>query len=121
MSRERRGKQAWIDGILAEWVAIVFLRLKGFKVLHHRYRTPFGEIDVIAQKGTTVICVEVKFRRGGNDLAHSVTAYQKARIVRATLYFSRKIPENFSIRFDVLLIKPWRFPVHIENAWDAHY
>ena len=118
MSRERRGRQAWIDGILAEWVAIVFLRLKGFKVLHHRYRTPFGEIDVIAQKGTTVICVEVKFRRG-DDLAHSVTAYQKARIVRAAVYFSRKTLENFSIRFDVLLIKPWRFPVYIENAWDA--
>lgn len=115
--RKHRGKWARIHGLWAEWVAIVFLTLKGLKIIRHRYRTPLGEIDLIASQGTTLIFVEVKFRSSGDDLAHVVGVSQQKRLINAAHYFARQCPSDYTLRFDVFLVKPWRFPVHIKNTW----
>ena len=53
---EQRGRRA-------ENIAAMFLRLKGYTILDRRCRTPFGEIDIIARRGKTIVFVEVKARR----------------------------------------------------------
>jgi putative endonuclease len=116
-TRAYRGKWARIHGLWAEWAAILFLTLKGIRILYHRYKTPLGEIDLIAHDKTTLIFVEVKFRSSGDDLAHVVGVPQQRRLINAAQYFARQCPSHYTVRFDVLLVKPWRFPVHIENAW----
>lgn len=47
-------------GFLAESYAAQYLKAKGYEVVGHNYRKPWGEIDVIAQKQGIVIFVEVK-------------------------------------------------------------
>ena len=52
---ERRGRRA-------ELIAAWYLRLKLYRVLARRYRTPVGEIDLIVRRGRTIVFVEVKHR-----------------------------------------------------------
>jgi len=47
-------------GRLGEEIAAQFLQKKGFKVIDRNYRKPWGEIDIIAEKGNSVRFVEVK-------------------------------------------------------------
>src|SRR3989338_2354620 len=47
-------------GQLGEDIACQFLERKGFKILDRNYRKPWGEIDIIAEKGGVVRFVEVK-------------------------------------------------------------
>lgn len=47
-------------GRLGEDIAAQFLERKGFKVIARNYRKPWGEIDIIAEKGGVVRFVEVK-------------------------------------------------------------
>lgn len=55
---ERRGRRA-------EKIAAWFLRAKGYAVLARRYKTPVGEIDLVARRGRTLAFVEVKARKEG--------------------------------------------------------
>jgi len=57
MSRANSKKET---GKLGEAIASEFLERKGFKLLEKNYRKPWGEIDIIAQKGNGVRFVEVK-------------------------------------------------------------
>ena len=52
-------------GLLGEWQAARYLKRQGIKILHHRYRTAHGEIDLIGRDGDTIVFVEVKSRPGG--------------------------------------------------------
>jgi len=60
--RQRRVR-AYRRGLFAETVAALLLRLKGHRILARRYRTPVGEIDLVALKGKRLAFVEVKRRR----------------------------------------------------------
>lgn len=115
--KSRRGKWAWRRGLWAEWFGIIFLWCKGFRIYRHRLRTPFGEVDILARKGNTLVLVEVKLRLSHEDLPYAVSMTQQRRLERAAQYLTQSFPSHFSIRFDVLLVNPWRFPVHIKNAW----
>ena len=63
---ERRGRRA---ETLAAW----YLRLKGYRILARRYRTPVGEIDLIVRRGRLVAFVEVKRRPTEAEAAEAVT------------------------------------------------
>jgi putative endonuclease len=55
--------KAYKLGHFAEFLAVIFLFLKGYSILQRRYRSPFGEIDLIAKRGQTMIFCEVKARK----------------------------------------------------------
>ena len=88
------------------------------------HRTPFGEIDLIAREGDTLVFVEVKARRQGVP-AEAVTPEKQRRITLAALSFLRKhrLLEQRS-RFDIVAIV-WpddrKDPQieHIRNAFEA--
>ena len=46
-----------------EEIAIQYLLQQGYQVLERNYRCRFGEIDLIAQDGSTLAFIEVKTRR----------------------------------------------------------
>ena len=103
---------------MAEMVARLFLRFKGYRILEIRYRNPFGEIDLITRKRNTLIAVEIKFRKTQNTAAESISKHQQERIIKAFRAYSAKIswqPKEY--RFDVILITPWSLPHHLKNAW----
>jgi putative endonuclease len=79
-----------VIGSLGEDIACRFLRSKGYKILAKNYRKPWGEIDIIAEKGTSVRFVEVKTvsrERLGHEPEELVDARKLRKIARtAELY-----------------------------------
>ncbi|NKF34370.1 YraN family protein, partial [Pseudomonas sp. BGM005] len=57
-------RKALRRGLVSEYVAAVFLMLKGYRILALRHRTRLGEIDIVARKGDLAVFVEVKARHG---------------------------------------------------------
>ena len=112
---------AFRTGISAESRAAAFLIAKGFRILARRYRTPVGEIDIVAGRRRLLIVVEVKAREKFDDAAWSVTDRQRARIVAAAEAWlaANSNPAIEDIRFDAVLVAPGRIPRHIPAAFDA--
>ena len=71
---------AFRTGISAESRAAAFLIAKGFRILARRWRSPVGEIDIIARRRSLLVFVEVKARDRLDDAAWSVTDRQRLRI-----------------------------------------
>ena len=95
------------------------LRLKFYRIVAVRYKTPMGEIDLVAVRGNVVIAVEVKARKSYDEALTSITPPQQARIGRALQHFVMSHPQfaHADLRFDVMAVLPRRWPVHIVNAW----
>ncbi len=112
-------RQAEARGRRAETLGTWLLRAKGYHILARRFRTPAGELDIVARRGRTIAFVEVKARAGLEAAILSITPHQQARIMRAALLFVASRPglAAFNMRFDVMLVAPWRLPVHMQNAW----
>jgi len=105
----------------AESRAAVFLIAKGFRILARRWRSPVGEIDIIARRRALLIFVEVKARDQLDDAAWSVTDRQRLRIAAAAeAWLARYADDRIrDIRFDAVLIAPRRLPRHIPSAFDT--
>jgi putative endonuclease len=108
---EKRGRRG--EGWAALW-----LRLHGWRVVARRVKTPRGEIDLIARRGRTVAFVEVKWRAGSAELDTAIDAYRLRRVAAAVEAAAhRHARPGDTIRIDVLLLAPRRWPRHIVNAW----
>ena len=104
-------------GLLAEHIAHWWLWCKGYRLLKHRYRVPVGEIDLIMKKGNTIIFVEVKYRSTLTDALHALTSHQQQRLVRsAQLYMTTPRFASHNMRFDVVCLAPWRWPLHVQQV-----
>ncbi len=106
-------------GRRAEWQAIWWLRLKGYRIVARNFKVPVGEIDLVARRGRTLAMIEVKSRGDLESAAGSISPRQQNRIVRASAVFLQRRPEfaDFTVRFDALLLSPGRLPRHLTNAW----
>ena len=113
--------EAFRTGISAEARAAALLMAKGYRILARRFRTPHGEIDLVARRRKLVVFVEVKARASLDDAAYSVTPRQQARIIAAAQIWLMAHPEHaeYDLRFDAVLIAPRRLPHHIPSAFDA--
>jgi putative endonuclease len=106
-------------GMLAETVAALFLRMKGWRIMERRYRTHVGEIDIVAKRYGVVAFIEVKFRRKTEDAAEAIDRINQSRVRRAAELYLMKHTEytTFETRFDVVIMAPNTLPEHIENAF----
>ncbi|EFO32193.1 conserved hypothetical protein [Roseibium sp. TrichSKD4] len=121
MGETQRRKKAYGLGLSAESRAAWALRLTGWRILKHRYKTKAGEIDLIAKKGKTVAFVEVKARKTRRAAMEAVSPSNQRRIIRAARIFVAEHPKAgfYSLRFDVVIVRPWRWPERIANAFQA--
>ena len=109
--REARGRRG---ETLAAW----YLRLKGWRILARRVKTPRGEIDLIARRGAVVAFIEVKWRATAADLDHAIDAYRLRRVLAAAEAVGHRfVRPGDDQRIDVVLITPRRWPRRITNAW----
>ena len=102
MSRERR-----LLGQAGEALAAQTLQQQGYTILTRNYRTPYGEIDLIARHGDTLVFVEVKLRRSeffGPPQAAVNTAKKRHLKLAAQYYLTRQHSTDIKIRFDVVAI-----------------
>lgn len=96
-----------------------YLKHRLYKILDKNYKAAGGEIDIIAQKGNTLVFVEVKYRK---DLENgypreAVTPYKQERIRKTALfYLAKNNIKNMDIRFDVIEILDKHIE-HIKNAF----
>jgi putative endonuclease len=113
--------EAFRTGISAESQAAALLIAKGYRILGRRYRTPHGEIDIVARRRNLLAFVEVKARANLDDAAYAVTPRQQGRIIAAAQIWLMAHPEHaeYDLRFDAMLIAPRRLPRHIMAAFDA--
>jgi putative endonuclease len=107
-------------GVWAEFIAIIFLTFKGYKILKRRYKTFVGEIDIIGKKGNLLIAIEVKARKNTSS-QEALGINQQKRIKRAMMMFMSgnfKKHSNCSARFDLIIISPGKFPKHYLGFWE---
>ena len=109
---ERRGRQAEL------WCALV-LRLLCYRIVASRLKTPVGELDLVARRGGSIVVIEVKARESWLAAGEAITSRQRRRIERATEWFLASEPRlaGLSLRFDVMLVRPWRWPKRLIGAW----
>ena len=110
---------AWRAGRWAERIAALLLSAKGYRILARGLRSPVGELDIVARRGGVLAVVEVKTRAEEADALLAVTPRQRRRIARAAEAFHARLAERarLTLRFDVVLVLPWRAPRHIMDAW----
>jgi putative endonuclease len=110
-------------GALAETLCALVLRGKFYRILARRHVTGrgsgAGEIDIVARKGGTLVFVEVKARADLATAAGAISARQRRRLLRAAGAFLTRRPElaGLALRFDAMLVAPWRLPHHVIDAW----
>ncbi len=111
-------------GEAGESLAVRVLKRRGYTIVATNYRTPLGEIDIIARDGETLVFVEVKARRSmrrGCPKA-AVTAEKQRRISMAALAYLKSTRQSgVRARFDVVAIKSTPPPPQVEivrNAFD---
>jgi putative endonuclease len=112
---------AYRRGLSAETVAAWLLRAKLYRILARRYRTPAGEIDVIARRGRTIVFVEVKTRPSETEALEAVGPTARRRIARAAELWLAAHPgaAGFDLRFDLVIVVPGRPPRHVAAVFDA--
>lgn len=104
-------------GRRGESLAAWYLRLKGWRVLARRVKTPRGEIDLVVKRGGLVAFVEVKWRKTSAELALAIDDWRLRRVVAAAEAVAhRYMQPGDDMRIDVLLLAPGHFPRHIVNA-----
>jgi len=109
----RRRAHAW--GLAAETIAAAWLRLKGYRILARRQRTPAGEIDMVARRGSVLVAVEVKARPSLDAALAGVSTRQRLRIARALDLVAARDPALAGLdrRLDLVAVRPWRPPIHL--------
>lgn len=108
-------------GLSAESRAAALLIIKGYRIKARRWRSPLGEVDIVARRRRLLVFVEVKARERRDDAAWSVTPRQQRRIIGAAEAWLAAHPADaqYAVRFDVMLVAPRRIPQHIVAAFDA--
>ena len=112
---------AELFGRRGEALAAWYLRLKGYRIVATRVKTPVGEIDLVARRLGTTAFVEVKARTSRSELAIALEAVNTERIARAAQYYVARHPAlaTTPLRFDVIFLAPMTWPRHFKGAFDA--
>ena len=101
-------KTSYQVGLYSEFLARMYLRLHGYKILNKRYvtgkRTNRAEIDIIAKRGKTIVFIEVKCRKNISAAWDAITPKQSARLRRAAETFLINNKWMGDARFDVIAV-----------------
>lgn len=117
MTHDRRGPER--AGRLAEAATAVWYACLGFRPLARRFRTPRGEIDLVARRGRLLVFVEVKLRADQTAAAEAVSPRGRRRIVEAARWWLAKHPAHarYTMRFDVVTWAPRSWPRRLTGAF----
>ncbi len=104
-----------------EAIAAEYLKKKGYRILEKNYYTPFGELDIIADKDGILCYIEIKYRSSkkyGNPL-EAVDFRKQRRISKSAMYhyMTHGAKQKKACRFDVIGINAEHQITHVENAF----
>lgn len=110
---EKRGRGA-------ETLACWYLRLKGWRILARRARTPGGEVDIVARRGRLLAFVEVKARASSDAAAFSLDRWRLRRVAAAAEQLApRYMRAGDNVRIDAIFVVPGRRPQHLADVWQG--
>lgn len=117
-SKQQR-QNALRRGLWGEWLAALSLMCKGYRLLDHRYAGHGGEIDLVMRRGTVIAFIEVKYRADHDQALLAIDHGKQGRFNKAVHYWLMRHPwaEDHVLRGDAVLVVPWRWPHHIEDAF----
>jgi putative endonuclease len=114
MNRRKAERQ----GRRAERIAAWWLRLRGWRILAMRARTPVGEVDIVARRGRTLAFVEVKARASADAAELALDDWRLRRVARAAeALAARHARPGETVRIDAVFVVPGRLPRHVPNVW----
>ena len=116
--RQALGGRSHREGHAAEWIAAVWLMLKGYQILAFRLKGRGGEIDILARRGRILAVVEVKRRRTIEAAILSLGPEQHGRLAAAGQALARSRPslQGLILRIDMVALAPGRFPRHLRGV-----
>ena len=98
-----------MQGNAAENRAVAYLEEQGLTLRCRNYRTRRGELDIVMQHGSTIVCVEVKYRKK-NQFGHAIEFVTNKKLQRIQAAFAFYLldngfnPASTSLRIDVIAI-----------------
>ncbi len=115
--RQVLGGQARKRGHDGEWVAALWLMLKGYQILAFRLKTPGGEIDILARRGRVLAVVEVKRRATLDAALQAIHPRQlrRLRVAGAAVARGRPSLAELDVRLDIVALAPGRIPRHVRG------
>jgi len=118
MNIDRKRQRANLRGRAGEFAAIALLIGRAHVILARRFKTPVGEIDIVARRGKRIAFVEVKQRPTRALCEAAITADTRRRVRRAADLWLARHPrhQSLDIGFDVIFVTPWRLPVHLRDT-----
>ena len=116
--RRALGARSHRQGHGAEWIAAVWLMLKGYQILAFRLKGRGGEIDILAKRGRTLAVVEVKRRQTIEAAVLALAPEQHGRLAAAGAAVARGRPslQGLDLRIDMVALAPGRFPRHLRGV-----
>ena len=108
-------------GSKGEDLAAEFLKGKGYRIIGRNYKTPIGELDIIAKDGETLVFIEVK-TRSSNAFGYpfeAVDSRKKHKLKNLALFYLKNQKKNCAARFDVISINLTGTKKEIEHIKDA--
>jgi len=108
-------------GSKGEEIAVEFLKDRGYRIVARNYKTPIGEIDIIAEDRGTLVFIEVK-TRSNNFFGYpfeAVDAKKQHKLKNLALLYLKKQKRDCAVRFDVLSIRISDDKKDIEHIKDA--
>ncbi len=116
--RRTLGGRSHREGHAAEWIAAIWLMLKGYQILAFRLKGRGGEIDILARRGRTLAVVEVKRRQTLEAAILALGPEQHGRLAVAGAAVARSRPslQGLNLRIDMVALAPGRFPRHLRGV-----
>jgi putative endonuclease len=108
-------------GTEGEEAAARFLKKKGYKIVSRNFKSPVGEVDIIAEDGDTLVFVEVKTRTD-DSFGHpfeAVTGRKQEKLRKVALSYLKYSRREVASRFDVLSVEAKGDGYTIEHIKDA--
>lgn len=107
-------------GAEAETLAAEHLARSGLKIVARNWRCRFGELDIVAREGVTLVFVEVRQRAsaGFGGAAASISAAKRAKLVAAAQSYLQTLPKVPPCRFDAVCFEG-KEVVWLKNCIDS--
>jgi putative endonuclease len=105
----------------AEDLAAEFLQRRGLELVERNYRCRFGEIDLIARDGKTLVFVEVRMRASASfgGAAASITGAKRGKLMRTARHYLAGASRMPACRFDALLVTGTDYAIEwLQNAFE---
>ncbi len=117
-------KSIYAKGVLGEALAEDHLNAKGFQSVDRRYRSPYGEIDLIMLDQDVLVFIEVKYRTRSTLVSAklAVSPAKQRRIIQTALCYLNEHPEHTErmMRFDIVVFSGEDCIEHLPDAFQGY-